>query len=903
LTQSNRKRFQRIRWSLARVRAAAIVLAVTGAGCDGGSALMPGGDQAPDPVVVDFPLAYIKRPLVVEGNGTPLTVDARRSTRFFPGAELMLRERASPSAVEVSLTAALFPPDENGAPARYDVRDLSASYDGRALLFALRAPALPDVGPEEQPTWNVWVYHVGDDEPRRVIRSDIVAEGGDDVAPRFLPDGRIVFASTRQRQSRAVLLDEGRPQFAALEESRTDPALVLHVMTAQGADIRQITFNQSHDMDPAVLDDGRIVYSRWDNAGTRNRISLYTVRPDGREQQRLYGTHSHLTGPDGQRIAFRRPFPLLDGRLLSTLMPDAVQPHIGVLHAVIDSESFVDALQPVHGAVGHPGPAQMPLVDGDLRLDEAPSPRGRFVSASPLYDGSSRVLATWSQCWLEDAISNPAEPRAVPCSDGLLALPDVPEAAPRVGIWMYDPDTGTQLPIVVPRDGVVFTDALVLEPRPLPAVLLDAVPGLDVDADLAAEGVGVLHVRSVYDVDGTASVDIERLRDPALTSASDRPARFLRIVKPVSMPGRDVVNVPGTAFGVSQAKLMREILGYTALEPDGSVAVKVPADVAFTVEVLDADGRRIGERHQQWLQLRPGEVMNCTGCHASGSGLAHGRYDAEPPSANPGAPLDGAPFLNTRAERLALQGESMAETRARAGGVDAPSVDLVDVDHWTDPDRRSPDPTRVLSYANLRSTPPVAPDCVGSWHARCRIVINYETHIHPLWTITRPELDEFGNVVADRTCRECHGTVDDMNVVQVPAAHLNLDDGVSPVQAAHFHSYRQLLLGRTELEVVDGVLIERLVQATDGAGNPRYLTDENGELILDAQGDPIPVMVTVPVPRPMSPAGARASARFFARFDAGGSHEGWLSPDELKLIAEWLDLGAQYYNDPFAVPR
>jgi hypothetical protein len=29
---------------------------------------------------------------------------------------------------------------------------------------------------------------------------------------------------------------------------------------------------------------------------------------------------------------------------------------------------------------------------------------------------------------------------------------------------------------------------------------------------------------------------------------------------------------------------------------------------------------------------------------------------------------------------------------------------------------------------------------------------------------------------------------------------------------------------------------------------------------------------------------------------------GFLSPDELRLIAEWLDIGAQYYNDPFQVP-
>ena len=52
----------------------------------------------------------------------------------------------------------------------------------------------------------------------------------------------------------------------------------------------------------------------------------------------------------------------------------------------------------------------------------------------------------------------------------------------------------------------------------------------------------------------------------------------------------------------------------------------------------------------------------------------------------------------------------------------------------------------------------------------------------------------------------------------------------------------------------------------------------------------------------MSTAGAAASSRFFSRFDAGGTHAGWLSEAELRLIAEWLDIGGQYFNNPFDVP-
>jgi hypothetical protein len=62
-------------------------------------------------------------------------------------------------------------------------------------------------------------------------------------------------------------------------------------------------------------------------------------------------------------------------------------------------------------------------------------------------------------------------------------------------------------------------------------------------------------------------------------------------------------------------------------------------------------------------------------------------------------------------------------------------------------------------------------------------------------------------------------------------------------------------------------------------------------------------MVSVPVRPVMSTNGARASARFFAPFVTGGSHQHRLDPIELRVISEWLDIGAQYYNNPFDVPQ
>ncbi len=873
--------------------------------CGGGGSGLLGTSQKPDPAVQDFALAYVKRPLLVDDNDELVSFDITQVTEFSPGAELWIRDRASASAAERLVTGAVFPDNADGSSPLYDVKDLSASADGSRLLFAMRGPEDPDLDEDEQATWNIWIYDVALDVLTRVIASDLTAEAGQDVSPRFLPDDRILFSSTRQRQSGAILLDEGKPQFAALEEGRDDPALTLHVMNNDGSDVHQISFNQSHDLDPSVLSDGRVIYSRWDQIAGRDRISLYTMNPDGSDQQVLYGIHSHNSGPNGERVEFTKAQELPDGRILVMLRASRGQSTVGADLVAIDTLNYIDNDMPGFSNSGLLANAQESLVSGLIRLDGAPSPRGRFASVYPLNDGTDRFVAAWSQCRLLDDVTDPALPVIVPCTDTLLQDGVLAEADPLYGLWMFDPLADTQQPIILPEEGMAYTDALVLENRSAPPVLLDAQPGVDVDADLVDEDVGVLHIRSVYDISGSTSLDLDVLSDPLQTPASARPARFLRIVKAVSMPDRELLNLPGTAFGRSSAQLMREIIGYADVEPDGSVMVKVPANVAFAVSVLDENGRRISARHQNWLQLRPGQQLGCNGCHAGSNVDPHGRPDAEAPSANAGASVDGLVFANTQPGLFADAGETMAQVYTRINGVPDPDPDLVYNDVWTDPSIRAPDTGFARRYSDLRSPAPIDPGCIANWQSNCRIIINYEAVIHPIFGVDRRvfDLDDPGLLVRDDTCTSCHSPADAMGIVQIPAAQLDLSDGISSDEADHFSSYRELLFNDSEQEIVSGVLVDTLVQATDGAGNLRFQLDGNGDLLLDLNGQPIPILVTISVQPGLSTAGALASPRFLSLFDAQGSHNGRLSAAELKLISEWLDIGAQYYNNPFDVPQ
>lgn len=863
----------------------------------GGGFNLLGGDQDPDPVTVDFPLAVIKRSLSVGEDGEPPQIDTRDPALFQPGAELILRDRASPSAAEVSLTAGVFPPAEDGSEALYDVRDLSASSDGTQLLFSMRAPEDPDLDEQEQPTWNIWLYDVNEETLTRVISSDITAEDGEDLSPSFLPDGRILFSSTRQRRSKAILLDEGKPQFSSLEEDRDTESFALHVMNADGSDIEQISFNQSMDLDPKLLSDGRIVYSRWDQIAANNSISLYTMFPDGRQQELLYGIDSGDTVIEGIQIDFVEAQELPDGRLLAIARPRNSTTQLAVIPLAIDVANYVNNEQPTFQAAGLSAPAQEALINRELILGDSPSPAGRYITVSPLFDGSDRLIATWSQCRLSNAEAG----TVLPCTDENLAA-GFPEAPPIYGVWVHDLVEDTQQPIIVPDEGEAFVEAIVLEPKQPPVAIADGVPGLDLDADRVAAGVGVLNIRSVYDVDGVASVPIEVVRDPLLTPAAERPARFLRLVKAVSQADDDIVDIANTAFGRSNAQLMREILGYVPIEPDGSVMVEVPANVAFYMSVVDANGRRIGPRHQNWLQIRPGEERACVGCHESGADVPHGRADAQAPSANPGAPVDGLPFPNTVAALFADAGQTMAEVNAARNGVRQPDVNLSFTDIWTDPALATPDPAISLDYTDLSSPPPTPANCVTQWTPACRIVVNYETHIHPLWGIERPEFGADGiTVEANNQCNSCHSPLDAAGVLQVPAAQLDLADGPSADEADHFKAYRELLFNDNEQAAIDGALQDVLVQDTDADGNPLFEVDEDGNLLLDNDGEPIPVLITITVPSALRVNGAAASPRFFTLFQPGGSHEGYLTDVELKLISEWIDVGGQYFNNPFDV--
>jgi hypothetical protein len=196
-------------------------------------------------------------------------------------------------------------------------------------------------------------------------------------------------------------------------------------------------------------------------------------------------------------------------------------------------------------------------------------------------------------------------------------------------------------------------------------------------------------------------------------------------------------------------------------------------------------------------------------------------------------------------------------------------VNILYDDVWTDPVAagRAADASFARTYATadgFTTPPPVRTGCMSAWNSTCRIVINYLQHVHPLWSKER----------GANTCTNCHSTVNAAGVTRVPAGQLDLSDNDSDTQPLHKQAYEDLVVGDNQQVLVGGALQD-----------------------VQNNGQPVGVPPSLVVEQ------ARNSTRFFNRFAQNTGtidHRNFLTQSELRLISEWVDIGGQYFNDPFA---
>lgn len=151
------------------------------------------------------------------------------------------------------------------------IRDPEISYDGRRILFSKRNNIEED-------------YHIYEmDIDGKNLKQLTAAKGVSDIDPQYLPDGDIVFSSTRE------------PKYCMCN---------IHIMAnlfrmeADGANITQLGKSTLFEGHGTIMPDGRILYDRWEYVDRNfgDAQGLWTMNPDGTNQSIYFGNNTNSPG-------------------------------------------------------------------------------------------------------------------------------------------------------------------------------------------------------------------------------------------------------------------------------------------------------------------------------------------------------------------------------------------------------------------------------------------------------------------------------------------------------------------------------------------------------------------------------------------------------------------------------
>jgi len=185
------------------------------------------------------------------------------------------------------------------------IGDVDLHFDGDRMLFS-------SIGTHDR--WQIFEVKADGTGVRQVTPGDHPDVDNYDAC--YLPDGRIIFDSTRCFQ--------GIPCVGG-----ADQVANLFLMDASGRVVRQLCFDQDHDWCPTVLNSGRILYTRWEYSDTPHYFSrlLFHMNPDGTGQMEFYGSNSFWPNS----LFYARPIPGHPTQVVSIVSGHHGVPRMGEL--------------------------------------------------------------------------------------------------------------------------------------------------------------------------------------------------------------------------------------------------------------------------------------------------------------------------------------------------------------------------------------------------------------------------------------------------------------------------------------------------------------------------------------------------------------------------------------------
>jgi hypothetical protein len=456
--------------------------------------------------------------------------DAQGERHFVPGTALCVIDLSSGEAAVHTLID-----DPQGV-----IRDVDVSHDGRKILFAWKKSDREDD------------YHLYDmDVATGNVRQLTFGLGYADYEPCYLPSGDIVFNSTRCVQTVDCFWTEVGN---------------LYTCDKDGKYLRRLSFDQVHTNYPTVLDDGRVVYTRWDynDRGQMYVQALFQMNPDGTGQTEFYGNNSWF------------PTTLIHARGI---------PGTQKVLAIFTGHHAKQA-----GKLG--------IVDPATGRQEN---QGTQLIAPVRKTPAAKEVDSYGQ--QGELFQYP-----YPLSEThfLVSYAQFGGNLPLFGIYFMDIHGRRELLASDPK--IACGRMVPLAPRPVPHVRPSVVD--------YRKATGAFYMQDVYAGPGLAGVPrgtIKKLRVVALQfrvagiglGINYGPAGWSGVSTPVSSAAEPI---GGGSWDV------KVVLGNAKVYDDGSAYFEVPARTPVYFQALNEKGHAV-QTMRSWATLQPGETSACVGCH------------------------------------------------------------------------------------------------------------------------------------------------------------------------------------------------------------------------------------------------------------------------------------------------
>ena len=420
------------------------------------------------------------------------------------------------------------------------IRDPDVSYDGRRVLFAWKQS-------DREDDYHLYEMELAD----RQIRQLTDGLGVADYEPAYLPDGDVIFNSSRCVQ----IVDCWWTEVSNFYRCDRD-----------GRFLRRLTFDQVHDNYPSVTDDGRILYTRWEynDRGQIYPQPLLQMNPDGTNQTEFYGVNSWF------------PTTILHARGIPGTQKVLA---IATGHHSRQTGKLI-VIDPARGRQENAGvqlvapPRETPAV----KIDSYGQEGELFQYPYPLSE--TEYLVAYHPVGWRWAVGS---------------------LGPRFGIYFMTIDGRRELLASDPE--LPSNQPVPLGPRLKPRVRPSLVDYRKSD--------GTCYVQDVHAGPGLEGVPRGTVKTLRVVSLEFRAAGIGSNGN--GGPGGGALISTPVAVG-NGAWDPKVILGDATVHDDGSVFFRVPARTPVYFQLLDEKGRLV-QTMRSWTTIQPGENAACVGCH------------------------------------------------------------------------------------------------------------------------------------------------------------------------------------------------------------------------------------------------------------------------------------------------